>query len=187
MGGLSAHFSDPTQFQNLYLVGGVESEYETPIGALVYQYSGLYPIFTIYGLSEPERYSDLVMDDNNVYYDYDEEVRTAGISISLPLLRVDWQSYFTLGYEVSDRSVINESADEYRGRTLVTRNLFDGTECSLWSQINFFNGTAFGRSHSVEDRRYLAAATRCTQSRAGVASWFFRPRAIAEIARTLFD
>jgi outer membrane protein assembly factor BamA len=167
MGGFSAHFSDPAQFQNLYLVGGAESEYGTPIGALIYQYSGLYPIFTLYGLSEPETYTDLVRDDNNGYYDYDEEVRTAGISVSLPLLRVDWQSYFTLGYEVSDRSVINESADEYRGRTLVTKNLFDGTECSLWSQVNFFNGTAFGRSHSVEDGRYLAATVQWSDESLG--------------------
>ena len=167
MGGFSAHFSDPTQFQNLYLVGGVESEYKTPIGALIYQYSGLYPIFTLYGLSEPETYTDLVLDENNVYYDYDEEVRTAGVSISLPLLRVDWQSYVNLGYEVSDRSVINESADEYRGKSLVTHSIFDGTECSLWSQVNFFNGTAFGRSHSVEDGRYLAATVQWSDGSLG--------------------
>jgi len=166
-GGLAAHFSDPTQFQDLYLVGGAESEYGTPIGALIYQYSGLYPILTLYGFSEPESYTDLVRDESNVYYDYNEEVRTAGVSVSLPLLRVDWQSYFTLGYEVSDRSVIDESADEYRGRNLVTKNFFDGTECSLWSQINFFNGTAFGRSHSVEDGRYLAATAQWSDESLG--------------------
>ena len=158
MGGLSAFFSDPTEFQKLYALAGIESHYDSPIGALVYQYSGLYPIFTLYGTTMPEYYNDLVKDSNDIYYDYDEEVETAGIAVTLPWLRVDRQSNLTVGYQVSDRSVIKESSDKYAGKTLQTRNLFVGQENSFWAQLDFFNATAFGRSHSYEDGRYISIA-----------------------------
>lgn len=157
MGGLLAAFSDPTQFQNLYMLAGAESHYETPVGALVYKYSGLYPVLTLYGTTMPEYYTDLIKDADNLYYDYDEEVQTAGIALSLPWLRVDWQGNLRIGYQVSDRSVIKESADKYKGKTLQTRPFFEGKEVSLWSQVDFFNATAFGRSHSYEDGRSITA------------------------------
>ena len=157
MGGLSAAFSDPTQFQDLCMLAGVESHYGSPVGTLVYQYSGLYPIFTLYGATMPEYYTDLIQDTNNIYYDYDEEVEMAGVAVSLPWLRVDRQSNLTIGYQASDRSVIKEGSDKYAGKTLRTRNLFEGQESSLWAQLDFFNATAFGRSHSYEDGRYIKA------------------------------
>ncbi len=157
MGGLSAAFSDPTQFQNLHMLAGAESHYGTPVGLLVYRYSGLYPILTLYGAIIPEYYADLVKDVDNIYYDYDEKVQTTGIALSLPWLRIDWQGNLTIGYQVSDRSVIEEGADKYKGKTLQTRNFFEGKELSLWAQLDFFNATAFGRSHSYEDGRYFTA------------------------------
>jgi len=157
MGGLSAAFSDPTKFQNLQLLAGAESEYEIPIGSLVYKYSGFYPIFTLYSATGPEYYDDLVRDNNNIYYDYDEEVRVGCVAMTLPWMRVDWKGNLTLGYQISDRSVIKDSAEEYISKTLTTTNLFEGTERALWARLDFFNATAFGRSHSLEDGRYLAA------------------------------
>ena len=155
MGGFSAAFSDPTEFQNLYIRAGIESHYGTPIGGIVYRYSGLYPLLTVYGATQPEYYNDLVKATDNTYYDYDEEVRTAGIAATIPLIRVDWETDLTVGYQIADRSPIDESTDDYRGKSLVTRNLFDGTESSLWARLSFFNATAFGRSHSFEDGRFI--------------------------------
>lgn len=157
MGGVFASFSDPTQFQNLYLLAGTESNYNTPIGLLIYQYSGIYPVFTLYGASRNEFYTDLIKDINMIYYDYDEEVHFAGISMSLPWLRIDWQGDLTLGYKITDRSVIEESAALYKNKNLTTTHLFEGTESTLWSQVDFSNAKAFGRSNSLEDGRYLTA------------------------------
>ncbi|MBN1849275.1 MAG: PD40 domain-containing protein [Deltaproteobacteria bacterium] len=167
MGGLSAAFSDPTQFQNLYVLGGAESHYGSPVGTLVYQYSGFYPILTLYGATLPEYYTDLIQDSDHIYYHYDEEVDTAGMAVSLPWLRVDRQSTLTFGYQASDRAVIKKSQEEYETKTIRTRNLFEGQEGSLWAQFDFFNATAFGRSHSYEDGRYIKATFEWTDESLG--------------------
>lgn len=157
MGGLSATFSEPTQFHNLSLLAGAESNYGAPVGALIYQYSGLYPLISLYTTTMPEYYDDLVVDTDNLYYDYNEQVNSAGVAVSVPLLRVDWQASWTVGYEFSDRSVIEKSEDDYQGQSLQTSNLFEGQSSALWTRLDFFNATAYGRSHSYEDGRYLTA------------------------------
>jgi hypothetical protein len=156
-GGLTAAFSDPTQFHQLQIVAGAASKYGTPIGALAYRYSGIYPLITLYGRTLPVYYPDLVQDTAGVYYDYAEEALTGGLSLTVPWPRVDWQADLTVGYEVTRRELIDRSARDYRGRTLQTGSLFEGTENSLWGRLAFFNATAFGRSHSLEDGRYVTA------------------------------
>lgn len=167
MGGLYASWSDPTLFQQLRVSAGLESHYKTPVGSIVYRYAGMYPIVTVYGITNPEYYDNLIQDDTNTYYDYDEEVRTAGVAVTLPLPRVDWESNLTLGYQVTDRSTINESTEDYRGKTLRTTNIFEGTESSLWTQVDFFNAAAFGRSHSMEDGRFVRASADWTDDSIG--------------------
>ncbi|MDH3601303.1 MAG: outer membrane protein assembly factor, partial [Candidatus Tectomicrobia bacterium] len=63
----------------------------------------------------------------------------------------------TLGYQYTHRQVIDDSADDYEDRVLRTDTLFEGHESALWAQVVFANVTAFPRSHSVEDGRYLSA------------------------------
>jgi hypothetical protein len=156
-GGLTAAFSDPTRFHHLQLVGGAASHYGTPIGALVYRYSGIYPLITLYGQTLPVYYPDLVQDTAGAYYDYAEEALTGGLALTIPWPRVDWQADLTIGYEATRRTVIDRSARKYEGRILQTGSLFEGQESSLWARLAFFNATAFGRSHSLEDGRYVTA------------------------------
>ena len=45
-----------------FALAGAESQWGTPLGALVYQYSGFYPILTAFDNYGPESYYDLVQD-----------------------------------------------------------------------------------------------------------------------------
>ncbi|MBU0713948.1 MAG: hypothetical protein KJ964_01160 [Verrucomicrobia bacterium] len=156
-GGLAAACSDYTQAQNLFALAGAESRWGTPLGALVYQYSGFYPILTAFGNYGPESYYDLVKDRSGYFYDYNEKVGQVGGMLTLPLVRADYQADFSLGWQGADRKVISKSAEDYAGRPLVTSNLFEGTESALFAQMTFFNATAFGRSASFEDGRAISA------------------------------
>ncbi len=177
-GGLAAAFSDPTDYQSLLALGGGDTDLEVPIGALVYQYAGFYPIITLYGSYGPDRYTDLVEDQNEVYYDYDESIGIGGAQVTLPWPDVDREISLTLGYQYSDRSVIDKSADEYKDQDLLTTNLFEGGEGALYAQLQFFNGTAFGRSHSVEQGRWVSAAVE--QSDKGLGGDLSRTRALGQ-------
>jgi len=156
-GGLAAACSDYTQAQNLFALAGAESRWGTPFGALVYQYSGLYPILTAFGNYGPENYYDLVKDQSGFFYDYNEKVGQAGGMVTIPRVRIDSKFDFALGWQGTDRKVIPKSADDYANRPLVTSNLFEGTESALFAQLTFFNATAFGRSASFEDGRAISA------------------------------
>ncbi len=156
-GGLAASCSDYTQAQNIFAFGGAESRWGTPCGALVYRYSGLYPILTAFGNYGPENYNDLVEDRYGFFYDYNEKVGQAGGMATLPWVRIDSRTDFSLGWQGTDRKVISKSAEDYANRPLVTSNLFEGTESALFAQLTFFNATAFGRSASYEDGRAVSA------------------------------
>ena len=155
--GVAASFSDPSQDQQLFGLVGGESEFGTPIGFAAYRYSGWNPAITLYGGHRVQSYNDLVLDTQNNFFDYDETVGEVGIAATHHRLRADWVRQFTLGYQYTHRQVIDESADDYAGRVLRTDTLFEGHESALWAQVVFANVTAFPRSHSVEDGRYLSA------------------------------
>ncbi|MBI2438385.1 MAG: PD40 domain-containing protein [Lentisphaerae bacterium] len=156
-GGLAAAGADYTEALNLFALGGAESRWGTPLGSLLLQYSGSYPILSAFGAYGPETYYNLVKDKSGFFYDYNEEVGQAGGLVTLPLVRADYQADFSLGFQATDRKVITKSAEDYAGAPLVTTNLFEGTESALFAQMAFFSGTAFGRSASFEDGRALAA------------------------------
>ncbi|MDD5677215.1 MAG: hypothetical protein PHW60_04385 [Kiritimatiellae bacterium] len=156
-GGLASACSDYTQAQNIFALAGAESRWGTPLGALVYQYSGFYPILTAFGNYGPESYYDLVKDRSGYLYDYNEKVGQAGGMVTLPRVRIDSRADFSFGWQGTDRKVIPKSAEDYAGRPLVTSNLFEGTESALFAQMTFFNATSFGRSASFEDGRAVSA------------------------------
>jgi len=167
VGGLAAAISDPTEYQRLFLLGGVESEYGTPLTDVMYQYSGFYPVFTLYGQSDMDVYTDILRSDRDVYYDYVEETTSGGAALTLPWNRADWQGALTLGVSYSDRGLIADSADDYRGKTIAQSNQFEGAEASLWGQAALFTGTAYSRSHSVEDGRYVTVSAAYSDRSAG--------------------
>ncbi|MBN2301324.1 MAG: PD40 domain-containing protein, partial [Lentisphaerae bacterium] len=105
-GGVAASFSDPTQFNVLQIIGGVDGETESAVGSVVYQYSGFYPELILYGGASPQGYEYFVVDTNNTYYDYGEDINYVGAALSIPWPRVDRQWALTLGYQFSDRAVI---------------------------------------------------------------------------------
>ena len=166
-GGLVTSFSDPARYQSLTLLGGAEGEYGTPLGALIYQYSGLYPVFSVFGSYGPRFYPDLVTDSSGGYYNYGEEMGAAGAMITIPWDKFDRSLSLSLGYQYQDRKAIEEAADDYRGRTLLTTNLFEGVEGSVFGRLDFFNATAFGRSHSVEQGRAIALVAEHTATELG--------------------
>lgn len=158
MGGLAASFSDYIQSQNLLALGGAESRWGEPVGELVYQYSGWYPIVSLFGNYGPQSYPNLVQDRAGNVYDYNETAGQAGGVVTIPLLRVDYELDLSLGAQWTDRRVISKSADDYRHRVLATTNLFEGWESAMFAELTFFNATAFRRSFSLEDGRRLSAA-----------------------------
>ncbi len=177
-GGLAAGLSDPAGYQSLLLLGGYDANYDMPVGAATYGYSGFYPILTIEGSHRPVGYPDLVEDANKVFYDYDEKAGVAGGTVTLPWETVDRQVLFSLGYKFSDREAIEKSAEKYAGRALLTTNLFEGGEGAVFGEVQFLNATAFGRSLSLEQGRYISAAVEVSDPALG--GDLSRTRALAQ-------
>ena len=158
IGGLAAGFSDPAAFQSLSLMGGYDGDLEIPVGSAVYSSSGLYPILTAFGMHSSQTFPDLVRDTEGERYDYEEKAGSAGLAVTIPWIRVDRELALTLGGRFTDREELESGATNYTGKTLLTTNLFEGSESALFAQLEYFDGTAYPRSHSVEDGRYVSAA-----------------------------
>jgi Tol biopolymer transport system component len=156
-GGLATSLSDPTARQNVSVLVGGDSSLGQPVVQLQYSYAGLFPILSVYGSYQPAGYPDLVQDTNAVFYAYGEQLGRAGVQVSLPFENIDNQTTLTLGYQYTDRQVLDDFADEYAGEGLLTANLYEGGEGTLYAQASFFSGTAFPRSHSVENGRLVSA------------------------------
>ena len=154
--GLVCMFSDPTDFQQLYLLAGGETDYGLPLGSVVYQFSGFYPTLTLFADYGIETYTELLSDEEDLYYDYEEEVGVAGMALTVPWDRADHQVSFSLGASFADRAGIEDSAEDYAGATIRQTNTFEGAEASLWCRLAFVNATYYGRSHSLEDGRYIS-------------------------------
>jgi hypothetical protein len=177
-GGLAMSFSDIAGYQSLLAYGGADFDLETPLGFAVYQYAGVCPIFTLFGSYWPQRYPNLIQDTAGLFYDYDEKLGTVGAMVSVTRQRADWDVTLSLGYTFTDRQTVNETGADYQGKTLLTTNLFQGREGAVFAQMEFFNGTEFGRSHSIEQGRYLVAAVeRCDEA---LGSDLTRTRAFAQ-------
>lgn len=91
-------------------------------------------------------------------YDYCEEVSLGGGAVSLPWPSVDYEIALSLRYQYSDRKVVDKTANDYEDKVLINTKLFEGGEGTAFAQLQFFNGTAYGRSHSIENGRSISAA-----------------------------
>lgn len=154
-GGAGIVFSDPTGYQGLSLIGGIESKYETPLGSFLYTYRGWYPTISLFALQDQQVYPGLLESSDEESYDYVEEVSRGGLVIEMPWLKNDFQLSGQLGYQFLNRNFIQESGEAYQNKTIQTPNLSEDDEGSIWVQADFFNGTAFKRSCSFEDGRLL--------------------------------
>ncbi|NVM22980.1 MAG: PD40 domain-containing protein, partial [Desulfobacterales bacterium] len=177
-GGIGAAFSDPTEYQNLRLLAGVESEYGTPLGSIEYTYKGLYPSFHLYAVQDQQIYPNLVRTLDGWSYDYAEEVRTVGAAIDIPLIKRDRSVSLQIGYQFLERDFIEESGNEYEGKTIITENPSEKSEGAIWAQLSYFDGIAFKRSNSVEDGRFVAATTEKTDP--GLGGDLSRTRTLGE-------
>ena len=177
-GGIGALFSDPTGYQNLRLLAGAESEYETPLGSIEYTYQGLYPAFHLYAGQDQEIYPDLVRGPDGSSHDYAEEVRSFGAAVDIPLIKRDRSVSLQVGYQLTERDFIEESGDEYEGRTITTKDLSEENEGAIWARLSYFDGTAFKRSSSVENGRFIAATTEKTDP--GLGGELSRTRSLGE-------
>ena len=167
IGGLAARLSDPAGFQSLALLGGYDGEEEMPVGSAVYSYAGLYPVFTAFGAYSADSYPDLVRDTDGNRYDYEEESGAAGLAVTVPWTRVDHELALTLGYRYLDREALESGETNYADRALLTTNLFEGAEAAMFGLLEYFDGTAYPRSHSVEDGRYVSAGVEWTDRSLG--------------------
>ncbi|NQT91126.1 MAG: PD40 domain-containing protein [Lentisphaerae bacterium] len=163
-GGLGALFTDPTGYQVLQVLAGYDTGLGIPVGTVVYQYSGTYPIIAAYGGQGAQFYPDMVKDDGDLYYVYGEKAGTVGLSVGVPLLKVDWNTSATFGYQYDGRSGIAAVSDVYAGTNVVSDTPFEGGEGSLWAQLSFLNATAFSRSHSLESGRSVGLAASWSDS-----------------------
>ena len=147
-GGVGAVFSDATGYQNLRLLAGVESEYETALWTAQYTYKGFYPSVHLYAGQDQEIYPDLVKEPDGSVHDYAEEVERFGVAIDIPFINWDRRFSLLVGYQFLQRDFIEESGDE---------SLSEKDEGSVWASLSYLDGTAFKRSNSVEDGRLLVA------------------------------
>ncbi len=166
-GGVGAVFSDPTGYQNLRLLAGAESEYGTPLWTAQYRYQGFYPVVHLYASQEQEVYPDLVCEQDGSAYDYAEDVRRFGATIELPFIKWDRTVFFEVGYQFLQRDFIEESRDDYREKTITTIDLSEKDECAVWASLSYIDGTAFKRSNSVEDGRFVVGIIERTEPALG--------------------
>lgn len=157
MGGVYAAFSDPVQYQNLMVAAGLETAYLAPVAAMRYDYSGFFPEITLQADTTPVSYPGLVLDADGDYYDYGEQRHRLTAAVTLPWNRVDFRAALSLGYQLEERYAIDETTEDYDDEVILTEGLSEDRSSALWGRLSFFNGTAFNRSHSVEDGRYLSA------------------------------
>lgn len=151
-GGLAASFSDPANHQQLQLMGGMESEYQSPLAQINYTYRGLKPDLTLYGGLGQAAYPNLLESPGRIdRFDYAEETQRFGAAVTFPLLtRIQRQLSLTVGYEFLRRDVIEELEDDYEGVAL-TAQPTDKDQGSAWGRIDYSSGTIHGRSISLED------------------------------------
>ena len=155
-GGLAFSLSDPAGYQGFSAGAGADSDTSAFIGWFDYTYAGLYPILDLFGHLTPETYPDLLEARGGVFRDYEEQLATAGISLTLPLPRAARQFTAAIGYRFTDRRATDDSDRILRSGSLLATNAFEGTESSVFGTLAFFNGTAYGRSHSVESGRLVS-------------------------------
>ncbi len=166
-GGLFFNASDPVQRHDMTVIGGYETEHKTPLTSAVYRYERFEPILTLYGFHNQNQYDGLLEDTDALFYDYDEERGGAGAVLTFPFERADQSVYLSLGYQWNRSRSIRKTADKFSDAELITAPLFTGEESAVWAELEFFNATAFRRSHSLEDGRYLSLAMERTDTELG--------------------
>ena len=155
-GGVGGSFSDPTGFQELKLLVGWESEYDTKLGAVHYYYRGLIPQLHLFAVADQEVFPDLLVEFNQTTaFDHAEEMQRYGIAAEFPYLKLERQITLEAGYEYRTRDFIKEVEEKRRGVILsvepTTKN-----EGLVWGRVNYFDGDYFGRSSSIEDGRLIS-------------------------------
>ncbi|MFC1856259.1 hypothetical protein ACFL2A_06935, partial [Thermodesulfobacteriota bacterium] len=156
--GALISFSDTAGYQDVKLLAGAELEYSEEVGALNYSYSGFQTNITLYAARDVEKYARLLKDeDSNDYYDYSEMTDVYGLALSLPLYKVERQVYLEMGYEHREREFIPDAVEEYDGIDLELEPT-DKDEVLIWARIDYFDGTAFSKSNSAEDGRFISIA-----------------------------
>lgn len=166
-GGAAASFSDPTGYQELKLLAGWESKYDTGLGAVHYFYRGLAPQFHLYALADQDVYPDLLVSQNgSTRFDHAEEVKKYGITVELPFLDLERQVSLEAGYEYKERKFIDEARDKYRGVPLSIEPT-EKNQGLVWAKVTYFDGEVYGRSSSVEDGRMVSIGGELSRSSLG--------------------
>ncbi|MGD9008606.1 MAG: hypothetical protein PVG41_11830 [Desulfobacteraceae bacterium] len=150
--GLGTAFSDPANHQQVQLVGGMESEYQSPLAQINYTYRGLKPDLTLYGGLGQAAYPNLLESPGRIdRFDYAEETQFFGAAVTFPLwTRIRRQLSLTVGYEFLQRDVIEELEDDYENVALNVRPT-DEDQGSAWGRVDYSSGTIHSRSISLED------------------------------------
>jgi Tol biopolymer transport system component len=168
IGGLEAAFSDPTGYQNLHVLGGMESRYGTRIGSLEYLYSGFLPSLHLFIHQEQAFYPNLIKTSEHDFYDYAETLLTLGIAVERPLIqKMDRDLTLQVGYRYMHRDPIHESTQAYEDKTIEPIDLHAEPEGSAWLKLGFTNAAIFGRSCSLEDGRIIALMAEKTDAHLG--------------------
>ncbi|MBU0755249.1 MAG: hypothetical protein KJ645_08925 [Planctomycetes bacterium] len=177
-GGVGASFSDPTGYQNLMLLAGVESRYHSPVAAFNYTYSGFYPDIHLYAEAEQNYFNNLIVQRNSENrFDYAEEAGRFGLAVNVQLLRMEHRIHLESGYEYRTRKGIDRVAEDYSGRTITLAPTRED-EGSVWARVSYFDGTAFKRGFSVEDGRLISLGAE--RSAKGLGGELARARYLAE-------
>lgn len=162
-GGALSRFSDPVNRHALMLKGGFETAHNTPLASVVYDYSRFEPIFTFYGFHDQTRYYNLLEDAAGVFHDYDEEAGGLGAALTFPFDRADRSVHLSLGCQWNRSRAITETSEIFEENERIGGlDLFEGSTAAAWARLRYFSGTAFRRSHSVEDGRLLSVAVERT-------------------------
>jgi hypothetical protein len=178
-GGLAASLSDPAGHQQLQLMAGMESEYQSPLAQINYTYRGLKPDILLYAGLGQRVYPDLLQAPGRIdRFDYAEETQFGGAAISFPLwTRLQHQLSLIIGYEFVQRDAIETLEDDYEGITLNVRPT-EEDQGSVWGRFDYYSGIIHSRSVSVEDGLLISVGAE--RSTPGLGSEIDATRALAD-------
>ncbi|MFH1138947.1 MAG: hypothetical protein V1816_22945 [Pseudomonadota bacterium] len=168
MGGAAASLSDPSGFQEINVSAGYETYYRTGLGSLHYFYRGLYPEFHLWGVRSQDSYHRLLVETaTRDRFDLELETNRYGGAVDIPMVKRDWRLSLLVGAEFVDTGYIRQNRDDWRKRRLA-QYPSDEDEGLGFVGLVYRDGTAFGRSFSVEDgRRVSVTAEGADESIAG--------------------